>query len=64
MADEIDRANDQAERYLSVSRRLRLPEGPAPTGTCHHCDKPVAEGRRWCDSDCRDGWQREQRRSR
>ena len=62
MADEIDQANDQAERHLSVSMRLRMPAGPEANGECHHCGSPVAPGLRWCDRECRDGWQREQRR--
>ena len=60
--DEIDQANEQAERYLSTSMRLRRPAGPEAKGECHYCGEPLAEGLRWCDVECREGWQREQRR--
>jgi hypothetical protein len=39
-----------------AAQRDRLPE----TGECHHCGEETRPGARFCDSDCRDGWQREQ----
>lgn len=32
------------------------------TGRCLYCRAPTEEGRRWCDSDCRDDWERNNRR--
>ncbi len=60
--DEADRANQEVERGLSEALRQRRPEGPVATGRCLCCDEPVEEPRRWCDSICRDDWQRIQRR--
>ncbi len=64
MTDEIDRANDEAEKYLAQAARVKRPEGPPPTGRCHFCDEIVDDNARWCDKDCRDGWERDQRRGR
>lgn len=57
MADEIDRANEQAERNLAQSMRLRHPVGPEATGYCLFCDEVVGAGHRWCDALCRDQWE-------
>lgn len=60
--DEIDQANDQVERSLAQSMRSRRPVGPTADGLCHHCGEPVAPALRWCDVECREGWERELRR--
>lgn len=62
--DDIDRANDEAEQRLADVLRSRRPAGPVADGQCHHCDEPVASGLRWCNAQCRDGWERELRRGR
>lgn len=49
------RAEAEAPYLIAASRK---PSGPLATGNCHYCDAPVAEGRRWCDSECRDLWER------
>ena len=64
MTDEIDRANDEAERYLAEAARIKRPVGPQPNGRCHFCDEIVDDEARWCDKGCRDGWERNQRRVR
>lgn len=57
MADEIDRAQTHIEMMAEENiRASKKPEGPRPTGYCLHCDEPVAEGHRWCDTECRDDW--------
>lgn len=56
MADEIDRANDQAELFLAQAirhnkaARVRL----LPTGECLFCREPVKDARLFCDAECRD----------
>ncbi|GHT86961.1 hypothetical protein AGMMS49960_06820 [Betaproteobacteria bacterium] len=57
MSDDIDRANEQAERIASVELAWRAPAGPTATGFCLNCGEPVAPGLRWCDVECRDDWQ-------
>lgn len=59
MSDEIDAAQEQAEKIEHIYLSARMPEGPAPTGFCLCCAAPL-EGKRWCDSECRDDWTHEQ----
>lgn len=60
--DEIDRANTMADTYLNIALKGR-DKGPKieATGWCLFCDEPLPEGRRWCDADCRDDWELENR---
>lgn len=66
MSDDVDSANDNIllinEALVSRARKA-LPEAQA-TGECLYCTELLAEGKRWCDTDCRDGWEREKRRGR
>ena len=62
MADEIDRADQEVELDLARALRKRRPEGPVANGYCHFCDEPVADEMRWCDTGCRDAWERLMRR--
>lgn len=65
MADDVDISADRAEKeapYLIAASRK--PVGPAATGRCLHCDEIVGDHQRWCDSLCRDGWEREMRQKR
>lgn len=57
MADEADRANEQAERLLNAALNMRKPEGPDATGYCLWCGEPLTGKRRWCDAKCRDAWE-------
>ena len=58
MADEADFAARQEELALNISRSIRKPVGPEATGFCLHCGEDLSEGKRWCDTDCRDQWQK------
>lgn len=70
MADEIDMANEQSERWLrqalnaSASKSPRLPA----QGRCHFCgeqfDKKdeLADRKLFCDADCASDYEREQQR--
>lgn len=60
MTDQIDAANETAERYRSAALANRASDGPVPCGYCHYCGEPLPADQRWCDTDCRDGWQAEQ----
>lgn len=60
MADEIDRANDLAQRLLDAELAKKKPVGPSPTGACLWCDEPLPDGRRWCSPECRDDWEAHQ----
>lgn len=58
MSDIIDTANDYAEVLTEAARQYRKPEGPKATGFCLNCEEVVAEGKRWCDAQCRDDYER------
>ena len=52
------RAEREAPALIAASRK---PAGPIATGRCLYCDELVADDARWCDSVCRDGWEKEHR---
>lgn len=66
MADIVDSANDWVEHCAEIAQadiRNRRPEAEA-TGFCLYCSEVVDGPKRWCDGDCRDGWERERRRGK
>lgn len=63
MADEVDKGNDRAQEMLDDAlAKCRKPTGPAPCGFCYYCNEKVPTGARFCDAECRDDWEYEQRR--
>jgi len=74
MADEVDVANDSVERALEQAlRAVRSTPVLPPKGTCYFCEEelePVEEGGKavhkklFCDRDCADDWEREQKARR
>jgi hypothetical protein len=65
MADDIDKANDQAQLILDVQIKLakgaKLDIFSNESGQCWECDSPISDGRRWCSKECaenaeRSGW--------
>lgn len=57
MADDADLATTNTERELELRIKSLVPvETPKGTGECWNCYTPLADGRRWCDSSCRDDW--------
>lgn len=61
MADPVDLAQEHIEReaphILAASKR---PVGPAACGACHYCGEEVHGEARFCDTECRDGYEKEQ----
>lgn len=61
--DPHDRASEQEEQMrehaLAQSRKA---SGPAPKGACLYCGERLPIPMRWCDADCRNDWQEEQRK--
>lgn len=65
MTDDIDRAQDRDAEYTAdcvaqvsykaAQHRLGY------TGHCHFCGDITGGGRRFCDADCRDDYERERR---
>jgi hypothetical protein len=62
MADEIDQANELAELALNVALR-NLSAGPklTPRGVCYYCEAEVAPQQLFCDKDCADDYEKEQK---
>jgi predicted nucleic acid-binding Zn ribbon protein len=60
--DEADRAQEIMEQEEALRRRTRRPPGLTYTGYCHWCGDITGGGRRFCDADCRDDWERAQAR--
>ena len=60
MADEIDRASDQEQvlRDSAIYSARQVRNIILSTGKCLQCDADVAGDRRWCNSDCRDDWEK------
>lgn len=59
MADDIDRANDQAQQMLDYQLRARK-RSLMPRGACYNCDDPLSEGA-FCCVECRDDYEKMQR---
>lgn len=59
--DIIDQGNVAAEMFRTAALSQRQPEGPKATGHCLNCDARLAAKLRWCDTNCRDDWQKAQR---
>lgn len=62
MADEIDLADEVTETMLKaqIARARKQQQHIPATGHCLYCDAPLDDSkRRWCDADCRDDWEQE-----
>ena len=57
--DDIDRAQDQAEKILAANLACAYVAVLPATGDCHNCGASVPDGHRFCDSDCRDDYERQ-----
>lgn len=64
--DPIDEANARAENFregLLKSGNWRKPTAPTATGECLYCTAPLPPHRRWCNAECRDGWEEDRKRA-
>lgn len=59
--DEIDRAQSETEvlNEVTINQYRTLANQPEVEGTgfCLYCEEPLSDGKRWCDSYCRDEWE-------
>lgn len=61
MADLADITQDRAEREADLLQaNSKKPSGPEANGSCHYCGENIPLPMRWCNADCRNGWQDEQ----
>lgn len=61
--DMFDQAQDleMLQRNASIAEaRKPVVAGPVYTGFCAYCEEQVPSPRRFCDGDCREGWEKEQ----
>ena len=58
--DEADLAESNSEFIARINRYESLKEEPIAiaTGYCLFCDEPLEAGRRWCNVDCRNDWEK------
>jgi hypothetical protein len=62
MADDIDRANDQAQAILELQLRQRKPTLPH-NGKCHFCEDDITTGA-FCSAECRDDFEKQEQARR
>lgn len=60
--DDADRAREFQQAEIERGIRYRKP-APRYTGNCNWCDAPVEARNKFCDADCRDDWEKDQRRN-
>lgn len=60
MTDEIDRAQEMEQAFLNAALSNRKHEILPHNGACHWCFEKVESGC-FCDSGCREDWERDQR---
>jgi predicted nucleic acid-binding Zn ribbon protein len=61
--DEADAADATVEQHLKRALARRNATLPA-VGQCYSCAEPVDDGRRFCDADCRQDWERAEKARR
>jgi hypothetical protein len=61
--DEADAADATVEQHLKRALARRNATLPA-VGQCYFCAEPVDDGRRFCDAECREDYERAERARR
>jgi len=59
ISDLNDLASEFEQARIQERIESRKDNGPPPCGECHYCGEPLNDGRRFCDAECRDDWQRD-----
>lgn len=65
--DDADRAEDRIEQALDdalAEVRRAQQHGIRAVGACYYCGETLVHGRLFCDADCRDGWEYEEKLKR
>ena len=63
MTDVFDQATEREEkdRELAIALQRRKAAVLPDVGHCYYCGEATRPGQRFCDADCRDGYEFEQR---
>ncbi len=59
--DDADRVTERAafQEKVNLYKSKRDEPSAEAVGHCLFCEEAINEpGRRWCDADCRDSWER------
>ena len=56
--DDADRAQRDMD-FLATTREKPKDKEVEETGFCLFCGEPLPKGHRWCDSACRDAWEKQ-----
>lgn len=59
MSDDVDIASVQEAAYLSAALNRRHASLPS-VGQCYACGEPVDGKLRFCDTECRDDWEKDE----
>ena len=59
--DQVDQANELAERERNAASQVRVPTLPK-TGKCHCCQTVVPGFAQFCGVECRDDYEAQQKR--
>lgn len=59
--DIVDEAQLSEQQRIASLMSVRFMEELAVTGLCHNCSEPITPGC-FCDSDCRDDYEKRQQR--
>lgn len=60
--DDADKTSEREDITIREAiRASKRPTGPVATGRCLWCDEVVGELVRWCEPECRENWEQEQR---
>lgn len=61
MSDDADRADLRISAAVqSALNQVRRAPGLHSDGRCHYCDEPVPDGLLFCNTDCRDDYEKHQ----
>ena len=62
MSDDADLTDEKMEVELKAQiNNCRTGVVLPATGRCHYCKQRVGKGKRFCDADCRDDWEHQQK---
>ena len=61
--DDADKASDQEQMAIKAAiKSVRWHSKPLPAlGCCYYCSEPLKGGERFCDTDCRDDYERQEK---
>lgn len=62
--DDADRVTERMEREEALRRMFKPKNEIEPRGTCYYCEADVEPPKKFCNSECSEGWEFERRMTR